>query len=335
MIGLDLGSKFIKACTAFEKPDGSYLVYAAMISAPDSYDKKENHIIVKNKVKHLLRQIRFKNKDTVLSVSGLDMLARDFTLPRISDDNIEDAVMIEAENSIFETIDDMYSDYQVLPSSNSDKMDILFVASPKKHINQMIDSLSLTDLSVVGVNADNIALANAFRVFNSKVYDESVVLVNIGHDVSNIAIMGQGDLRFIRNVAFGGKDITNEIAEMYDIDFDTAELIKRQPDVWESIGINMKNILKKSSGNLMEAIFRSMEYCVSRQKIGKIDEILITGGGALLQGIDTFIWETLGINTARWNPLESDNIKSAVNLHYGFFSTVALGLALSKENGNV
>ena len=38
--------------------------------------------------------------------------------------------------------------------------------------------------------------------------------------------MGQGDLRFIRNVAFGGKDITNEIAEMYDIDFDTAELIK-------------------------------------------------------------------------------------------------------------
>lgn len=335
MIGLDLGSKFIKACTAFEKPDGSYLVYAAMVSAPGDDDKKEKNIVIKNKVKHLLRQLRFKDKDTILSVSGLDLLARDFTLPKISEENLEDAVMIEAENSIFETIDDMYSDYQALPNSSGDKTDILFVASPKKHINQMLDSLALTDLSVAGVNADNIAIANAFSVLNNNAYDKSVVLVNIGHDVSNIAILEKGDLRFIRNVAFGGKDITSEVAERYEVDFDTAELIKRQPDVWESIGLNMKNILKKSSSNLMEAVFRSMEYCVSRQKIGKVDEILITGGGALLQGMDTFIWETLGINTARWNPLESDKIKNVINLQYGFFSTVALGLALQKENVNV
>jgi len=328
-----MGSKFIKACNVISKTDGSYIVYAAMIASAGIDDKKDNPAAFKDDINLLIRQLKSKSRETILSVGGIDLLARDFTLPKISKENIAGAVMIEAENSIFETLDGMYSDYQILSSPSDEKMDILFIASPKKNVNRMINNLSLTNLEVSAVTADNIALTNAYITFNDRRAGmESVVLVNIGHEVSNIAIIDHGNLQFVRNVAFGGKDVTAEIRNAYEVDEDTAEQIKRYPAIWENIGLNIKSILKKSSSNLLEAIFRSMEYCVSRQRIGKVDRIVLTGGGAMVKGIDAFIFDILGITTDKWNPLASDKIKSNVNANddLGFMTVVALGLALQK-----
>ncbi|MDR2426925.1 MAG: pilus assembly protein PilM [Endomicrobium sp.] len=337
MIALDWGAKFIKACAVSAKGDGKYIVYASMISADGKNgEREENPLLLKNKVDTLLRQLRIKDKETSLSIGGIDLLARDFSLPKMSPENIEGAVMIEAENSIFETLDDMYSDYEILSNSDADKMDVLFIAFPKDHINHILGSFSQSELDIVGIVPDNIALANCFLAFEAKrAFSESVVLVNIGHEVSNIAIIDRGELKFIRNMYFGGLDVTREIAEIYEVDLNTAEQIKRQPELWESMGLNIRNILKKSSSNLLEAIFHSMEYAVSRQRIGKVDKILLTGGGAILTGIENFIYETLGVNTEKWNPLTSSDIIGATDKEKGFFIAVALGLALQKGESNV
>ena len=204
MIGLDWGSKFFKACNVSSKADGKYVVYASMVSVDNkSGEREENPLLLNDKVKTLLRQLRIKNRDTVLSVGGIDLLARDFLLPRMPLESIEGAVMIEAENSIFETLDDMYCDYEILSDSN-EKTDVLFVASPKEHINHILDSFSQSEINIMGIAVDNIALANCFIAFEEKkAFSESVVLVNIGHEVSNIAIIERGGLRFVRNVSFG------------------------------------------------------------------------------------------------------------------------------------
>jgi len=331
LIGLDLGSRFTKACSVFPKGDGTFTVYAAMSPAPKENSKED----IAKTVRHLLRQLKWKKKELYLSAGGVDLLARDFILPKMSHDRLRGAVMMEAESNISESLDDMYSDFHILSSPADNKTEVLFVASSKDRIDKMINSISLTDLDIAGLTADGVAVTNAFLTFNNKSASGSVIIINIGDTISNVSILDRGELKFIRNVDFGGRDVTNEISSVYEIDFDSAEKIKRHPEVWGQIGLNIKNILKKSAGNLLEAIFRSMEYCVSKQRLGKIDEIHITGGGAILQGMDIFIWDVLGIKTAKWNPLESDKIKGAVNRGMGHFSSVALGLALSKEISNV
>ncbi|MDR3113070.1 MAG: pilus assembly protein PilM [Endomicrobium sp.] len=331
MIGLDLGSKFAKACSVFSKNDGTFIVYAAMAPMPKE-DRKEE---VFKTVNLLLRQLKFKKKELYLSAGGVDLLARDFVLPKIGHDRLRGAVMMEAESNMSESLDNMYSDFYVLSSPADNKTEVLFVASSKERIDKMIDSLSLTDADIAGVTADGVAVTNAFLTFNNRNSNGSIIIINIGDVISNISILDRGELKFIRNVDFGGRNITEEISSLYEIDFNSAEKIKRHPEVWPQLGFNVKNILKKSAGNLLEAIFRSMEYCVSKQRLGKIDEIYITGGGALLQGIDVFIWDILGIKTAKWNPFESDKIKGEVNKEAGYFASVVLGLALAKELVNV
>ena len=115
-----------------------------------------------------------------------------------------------------------------------------------------------------------------------------------------------------------------------------AEEIKRRPEIWSSLGLNIKNVLKRTAATLLEVIFELIEYCSTRQTILSVDRIVLTGGGANLYGIDFFIKDNLGMNTEKWNPFDNENIVGVENKDVGFFMPVALGLALEKvEEKNV
>ena len=126
------------------------------------------------------------------------------------------------------------------------------------------------------------------------------------------------------------------LARMYQVPERLAEEIKRRPEIWSSLGLNIKNILKRTGASLLEVIFELIEYCSTRQTIVSVDRIILTGGGAALYGIDFFIKDNLGMNTEKWNPFDNENIVGIENKDLGFFMPVALGLALEKvDNGNV
>ena len=110
-----------------------------------------------------------------------------------------------------------------------------------------------------------------------------------------------------------------------------AEELKRRDDLRQQIAFNMKNILKKTLPGLVETIFMTIEHCVTRQFVISIDRIVVTGGGALTEGLDFFIEETLGIPTIKWNPLDNNKVVGYSNKKAGFFLPVALGLAFEKQ----
>ena len=93
----------------------------------------------------------------------------------------------------------------------------------------------------------------------------------------------------------------------------------------------MPNILKKTTSSLIENIFTSIEYCVNKQFVISVERIVVTGGGCLTDGLDSFIEKTMGITTSKWNPLEDNNFLGYSDKDLGYFLPVALGLALEKE----
>jgi type IV pilus assembly protein PilM len=183
------------------------------------------------------------------------------------------------------------------------------------------------------MDIDNLALVNCFLAFEPEPEKESVVLLDVGHTYTNISVLDSGQLRFIRNVAFGGKDISQEISNSYGMYFEMAEEIKKRPQLWGEIGLNMKNILKKSASELLEAIYRSIEYCMGRKKLLNVDKILLTGGTSSLQGFDSFVSDVLGIPTVKWNPIAHISTTGECRKEQGQFLGVSLGLAI-RENKN-
>lgn len=69
-------------------------------------------------------------------------------------------------------------------------------------------------------------LAAAHAVLNEQQKENGVLLVDIGHATTNLAVYEEGDLQHISVIAMGGVNITNDLAVGLKVDLDIAEQVK-------------------------------------------------------------------------------------------------------------
>lgn len=332
MIGIDLGNKFLKVCKVlgYNQKNKNYSIVSAMVDI-SVLDPSAKSLAIAN----LLKKLDFEKENVYLGVSGKDIISRDIVLHvnKNSSKNIKNEIKVEIENTITEDLQKMYTSYSIIKSISDKEFNVIFSAVNKEKVNAKFSLFApLENINVSGVTIESFALVNAFNHFGPDYKNsESIVLLNIGEQVTNIVVLNNKELFFIKDLEFGGQDVTKEIASFYMIPEKLAEEIKRREDLRQQINFNMKNILKKTLSSLIEALFRTIEHCVTRQYIIAVDRIVITGGGALIEGIDSFIEETLGIPTTKWNPLENNSVVGYSNKNAGYFLPIALGLALEKE----
>lgn len=336
MLGIDLGTRFTKICKVITEKN-SEKIYVASSMSMTYLDNITNQ---KNSIERILKSIDITSKEQAFcTVEEKDIITRDVNLPKgIDPENLDSAVTLAVEQSLTENLSKMLHSYTITRQVSDTENNILFMAVPKTKLFQRMKDLSgISVIDLVGVTSENLALVNAFNLFAPEYKEtETVVLVNIGNVNTNVVILNKKKIIFIRDVAFGGKDITKEIASLYQIPERLAEEIKRRPEIWSLIGLNIKSVLKRTAATLLEVIFELIEYCSTRQTILSVDRIILTGGGAALYGIDFFIKDNLGMETEKWNPFDNENILGVENKELGFFMPVALGLSLEKaEEANV
>jgi type IV pilus assembly protein PilM len=282
-------------------------------------------------VSKLARKANISHNNAAFTVSSHDVVSRNFEFPKMTHEELKGAVQLEVSQASSLKSANMYSDFVVL--ANSALQDVLYVAAPKDEIESRLQIVRKAGFAPTACDIGSLALTNCFWAFDPNPAKESVVLLDIGHTCSNISIVDNEELRFVRSIDCGGRDITREISNHLGISTDLAETIKRKPEIWKGLGLNMTNILKKSLPDMLEGVYRSVEYCMTRKKLPFVDKILLTGGSSSLLGIDDFITESLGFSTKKWNPLTLTDSNVAAYRQWGQFLSVALGLALRNTAG--
>lgn len=330
MIGIDLGSKFVKICKIVntEKKKKEYSIVSAVVDISNLSGAEKT-----DKFTAVLKKIGCLDDSVYLAVGGKDIINRDILLKRNKLIDIKDQVNNEVVNTISEDLGKTYSSFSVIKNNSDKEYNIIFSAAPMEKVNAKFSFINTIDaLTVSGVTLEDFALANAFVEFGPNYKNsENIILINIGYTVSNVIVMNGKELVFIKDIDFGGQDITRDISNFYSIPEKLSEELKRRDDLRQTINFNMKNILKKDVATLIETLFRTIEHCITRQFIVSVDRIVLTGGGAMTEGIDNFIQDTLGIPTEKWNPLDNNKFVGYVNKPQGFYLPIALGLALEKE----
>ena len=328
MIGIDIGTKYIKFASLDKKGQDFHLRSAIMCPTPPPDSSSKQDVVLSARLKSIVRDHFQYTKRAAASVGGCQIVARNFELAALGAEEMEGAVMLEARQSVSADLNSMYSDFQILANLEKEKKDILFAAVPSQVVDKQVQIVENSGLNIELVDIDNLAAANCYIALDKNVQSQSVVLLNVGHSFTNIAIIDSGALRFIRNVSFGGSSISAEMAGIYGVPPEAAEELKKREDLWKGIGFSAKNVLRKTMPDLLEAVYRSMEYCMNRKKILNIDKILITGGTSNLGGIESFIADALGIVAEKWNPLDHLAADDILKRELGGCFSVALGLAV-------
>lgn len=322
MIGIDVGTKNIKLCCVEKKSEEFLDVYYDMEPLPQSPTAKDYSRIMKS----MIKKAKVPKDEIITSVGDSEILIRKLDLPLMPKEELRSTIRLQAERLIYADLNEMDVDFHIRPGMQENRMDVIFVAVPKAVVDKGMEVIQYAGLNPYVMDVDNLAMANSFLVFEPEAYEKTVILVNIGHVKTCFTILCRGEFCFARNVGFGGKDIAVQIMKEMKIPYEKAEELKESPAKWSEYGLNIKNILRKSMPDVLEALYKSIEYCRSQRLIDKVDKIYLSGGVSCLDGIDAFLKSILDIEAEKWNSLR--NIKLLRKKEQGEYMSVVLGIAL-------
>lgn len=162
----------------------------------------------------------------------------------------------------------------------------------------------------------DIALLNAINVFHDYLdapenKDKNIGVMNFGHSSTSIALYKDGSLTAIHargitteghaELLMGGKAFTKRIMEHFKLPEYDAEAYKREevfflPEfVPEQDKITNYQVIKPVFGELVKGLFAITENYMAFFREFKVDEIIMTGGGANFSNIDVVLGGHLNI----------------------------------------
>lgn len=288
---------------------------------------------VENNLIELIRTvIKSQNIDVVnISVSGPAVIIRYIEFPKMSPEELKQALKFEAQKHIPFSIDEVYLDAYILRSGlPNNKMMVLMAAVKNEFISQRLEVIENSGAMVKMIDIDSLAIINIFnhsKVNNSE--DKAVALINIGAAEINLNILEKGIPLLSRDMHIGGNKFTQRLVESFGCDFKSAEAKKldfKQEDAekiklsWEPVFLSLINELRVS-----------FDYYES-QSSSSVSKIFLSGGGSVLRGLKDALANALEIPVDYWDPFKqmaiSDKLDGQKLKTVSSQLTVAAGLAL-------
>lgn len=225
---------------------------------------------------------------------------RSFDIPKLTDEELTEAVKTEVEQYIPAPVDEIYVDYMRVETSKR-KSTVFIVAVPKKIVDSYVTLARLLGLELVLLQTSSGAGANLFG--NDTHHDLPTLLVDFGSESADITIVDQGPV-VSGTIACGGEQITQLIKDSLDVTQREAVIIKSKYGLGASKKQReIEQSLNATLGQLTREIRRSIRYYEERSKTKKsISQVVIMGGGANMPGLSEYLTDNLRIASRAFDP---------------------------------
>jgi type IV pilus assembly protein PilM len=300
------------------------------------------------RVAEFIAKEKISTKNVISSVSGNQVIVRYVHLPKLSREELAKTIQFEAEPYIPFDIREVDISFHVIGEiveEGQKKMDTILVAAKKELIQSRLDILNDLNLRPIVVDVDAFALQNAFELSGATAENETVLLVNIGSSVTNMAIIEHGIARVVRDVYISGSSFSKAVQRSLTVDAKTAEDLKTRYAILvtaeekeKTLAENQKEALQVSSAltpvakDLLAEIQRSIDFYISQNPERAIHRVFITGGSANLKNLDQFLHQELKLPVEIFNPLKGFSGGDAVPPEIAVQFAVAAGLGARYEN---
>jgi type IV pilus assembly protein PilM len=332
-LGFDLSKKSVKVVELTQGEDKPTLVTYGGLELPsyslESNNQKTKDVVVKT-IQEVLKRAHTSTKNIIASLPPQRVFNSVLSVPKVSDNELPEAIKWEAKQYIPAPLEDVIIDWQKIgEDEKSKKSEIYIVAAPKNLVQKYIELYQSCGLNPIALEIDPLALVRSLVGTDQ----QALILIDIGAYETSISVVEQGVLRFCRSITSGGETITKAIASNLNVDEARAEQFKKD------FGINTAKLegqvlksIQPIINNLLTEIKRSIEFYKTEGK-GEIKKIILSGGGAKLPELTTYLTKNLDIEARIGNPWDNINYSKELTNHLneiGSAFAVAIGLAMRK-----
>jgi type IV pilus assembly protein PilM len=300
LVGVDIGTTTIKIC-ALKNTKGFFTVENVVLKSYDQDLLSDGHIVdidfLANELKSIFEENKIKSRNVACALSSYSVISKKITIPFLQEEELERTIGMEVENAIPFPMRDIYYNYYVMgvDAEKQSMMNVKIVAAKKEIVDGYVTVFNMADLSLQIVDVDIFDISNLVeQIYSPK--EHSVVIVDIGASVTNIAILNGEDIEFTREILVGGKYLTNLIQKSARLNYKSAEEKKLSADS------NIVYLFEDFIFNIASEINKTVRFYLATKPKENIGKIYVTGGSSLLPGLKEKIVEDSGIPVEVINP---------------------------------
>ncbi|HET6923797.1 MAG TPA: type IV pilus assembly protein PilM [Anaeromyxobacteraceae bacterium] len=341
-LGLDIGSSSVKLVHLRERKGGYALqAWGSAPLPPEAIvdGALMNSAAIVQAIQELLGQHKVKQKDAAIGVRGHSVIIKKISLPRMTQEELDESIQWEAEQYIPFDVKDVNIDTQILAreSDATGQMDVLLVAAKKDMINDYVSVCAEAGLATSVVDVDAFAVQNAFEANYQLTPGQPVVLINVGAAVSNINIVVDGNATFTRDITMGGNAFTEEIQKQLNISYEEAEALKvgGQGETDAVVPQEVERVIQGVADQMAGELQRSLDFYAATAGDARIGRVYLSGGTARIPALFRVIEQRAGVPVEILNPFKGIEIDEArfdpaQMQHVAPAAVVAVGLALRR-----
>lgn len=234
------------------------------------------------------------------TVPSSHTFSRPMKLPIMDSDELAEAVKLEVEQYVPVPIDSLYLDYEISAQSD-EQIELLTVAIPKKIIDGYVDFLQTMGLEPVSLEPTMNALS---RLFNSTdpTSSQPSILIDFGSISTDMAVLDRAI--FVNSTVSSGSDtLVNLISKSFSMTADEARQLKNSKGIADS-STGILELVQPSLENLVKEVQKVIRYYTERNTSTQrsISQVLLTGGGSTMPGLEQHLSKALGIPARSLNP---------------------------------
>lgn len=334
-IGLDIGSHKIKFVELTKEGNGQRLVAVGTIPTPPKSLTSNLQADVDSigiSIKKLLRDSGAKSRSVNISFPESLVFTRVIAVPALSTRELASAIKWEAEQYIPLPLEQVNVDFTVLRDSRetgTNKMEVLLVAAPRVLVEKYMAIAESAEVTITAAETEIIASARALARTMGNV--RSAMIVSLGAQTTDLAIVRSGILAYTRSISAGGEALSRALSQGLGFEMMQAEEFKRAYGLEKD---KLQGKIVSAIAPIMDTIIGEIKRAISffgeKYKEEQIETVFLSGGTARLPGMVVYMAEHIGIEAQLANPwlgIAKDPRFASVEADGPSF-TVAIGLAL-------
>jgi type IV pilus assembly protein PilM len=303
-VGLDIGSSSVKVVEIRDDGEEKRLIKFG-VSEPISDAVVDGEIVDRDHVAQVIKDLfsreHISPRCVVSSVSGRAVMVKKITMDRLSAEDASEAVLWEAEQHLPFEIADVALDYQILNSNTDPKlMDVLLVAAKREMIQAHTELIRQAGLMPLLIDVDYFAIQNALEANYDLSEEQTIGLVNVGSELTNINVFKAGVPLLTKDLSVGVKNFVDAFQRKHSTEeHKAAAAIKGDwPEPSEVV-----DLVREVAEDVATALERSFAYLRTSGEADSADRLLVSGGGAKLPGLVDFLAERFNAEVEVANPL--------------------------------
>ncbi len=340
LIGVDIASTSLKLVELSETGKGIYRLERYAIEALPKDTVTDGNIAnldqVSDALKRAWKRMGSRNRLVALALPAAMVITKKIIVPSgQKEEELELVVEAEANQYIPFALDEVNLDFQILgPAPNNvEEVEILIAASRKEKVEDRVAIAEAAGMKPVVMDVESYATQEVFRLIAPSLpangRDQNIALVDIGAHVTHFYVLRNGQFLFSRDQVFGGNQLTQDIQRAFNLSAEEAESAKRNQGLPENYD---NDVLQPFMETLALEITRALQFFFTSTSHSQVDQIVLSGGCAVLPGLDELVAKRAGVATVLANPFAnmaaSDRIRPRQLAQDAPMLLVATGLAL-------